>query len=241
MTKFLFKFFLTTLSLSVFFLFSETLQAQAQPEESTQALIPGPDQQQSAFLYQGFTIDETKIENRDDLPSAREAIEKQIDLILNLNLPLEIVTFFKKVPIYFVRKSASSPRGNYDSKSHIISLNIAPFVTGSIAEWWYDVDRNTTLLDQLLHVYYNDVLAQDPNKPIDTFFKNAKKNHLYYALLEKFPKVDEDRFFAHTAKTYLCNWSYNSWPYRRQEIQDAQPDYYQYLEQLFGPAHYSLQ
>lgn len=237
--KFLLKFFLAIL-FSFLPLFGEVLQPQNQSQESNPLLITEPNQQ-SPFYYQDFTIDESKIKNSADLPNAREEVRRQVDLILQLNLPSDILAFFKTIPLFFVRKSVYSFRGRYDATSNLIFLNIAPFVTGWITDLRFDVGKHTTLLDQLLHAYYHDILSSAPNNEILIFFEQAKEQHSYYAFLETHPDISEETFFAHTALAYLCNWSYNSFVDNRKEIKTEQPNYYNYLEQLFGPAHYSVE
>ena len=107
--------------------------------------------------------------------------------------------------------------------------------------------RGAPLLHELLHAFHEHRLTGGfSNQTIMNYYNDALHRHCYYWSLSfhgsnshgywaDYSSKNQWEFFAVTATTYLFGQDFYFEPHLRQEIQQKQPEYYLYLQQLFGP------
>src|SRR5258707_6836062 len=86
------------------------------------------------------------------------------------------------------------------------------------------------MLHELLHAYHNRIMPRGfKNAGILLHYNRAKDRQLYPA--EAYLMTNEREVFAVTASVFLYR---NDGPTTRQTLKEKQPDYYQYLDYVFG-------
>lgn len=225
-----------SLLLSIFFISGHALLA----EITQQNLV--------TFSYRGFQANEAQVLNVPYLSQANSSIKRQIDLLYNVGLSPEVLTFFQSIPIKVINKTvvtaAAGIEGAYQGEGNGIILNIA-INDGNPEE--------ITLLHELLHAFHDQRLPDGfNNQTIKNYYQDAVNRRCYNWLLDSpdraisycfgytdittYDLTNQKEFFAVTATTYLFGQDPDREPHLRQDIQEKQPEYYSYLQQLFGPA-----
>jgi hypothetical protein len=173
--------------------------------------------------YRGFTIDESQVRTRPDLAGLRTAAKEQIDLVLAVGLPPEVIAFFQGIPFALVPAEAirGSTPGVYDNRRVRVSDNMIR------------AGRKPVLLHEFMHAYHDQKLPQGTKNPdILAFFARAKSLGAYQA--KSHMMENQGEFFACSATTYLFGVTAQE-PFKRDKVRTTQPDLYAYLEKLFGP------
>ncbi len=174
--------------------------------------------------YQGFTIDDSRLKSAPNLAEILEATHGQIDLVLEVGLPDEILKFFRSVPFNLV-PSGTLPRGNpglYSGRDQAVSVTAAVTTVG----------HKPVLLHELLHAYHDQQIRGGfNNRVIIRFYDQAKGISAFSA--KSHMMSNEREFFACSAATYLFGVTAQE-PYQRAKVQENQPEFFQYLQKLFG-------
>ena len=193
------------------------------------------------FSYRGFQANEAQVLNVPYLPQANSSIKREIDLLYNLGLSPEVLTFFQSISIKVINHTpaagaATGIEGLYQQgEGNGIILNIA-INNGNL--------NATALLHELVHAFYDQRLPDGfNNQTIKNYYQDAVNRRCYNWVLDDYfgyPTLDhyclrnQMEFFAVTATTYLFGQDPDREPHLRQDIQEKQPEYYLFLQQLFG-------
>lgn len=152
------------------------------------------------------------------------AVEHQIDIVDSAGLSMSDLRLFRGMPIRTKNGGRGGP-GHYGGGStvEIGTLNAS--------------DSRPVLLHEYMHVLHAKRLPGGySNSTIRHFYQEAVSNNLYEQ--GSFMLTNPGEFFAVTASCYLYGTVARE-PYNRDAIRAKQPDYYAYLEQLFGRARSS--
>lgn len=166
--------------------------------------------------YRGFTI--TFADG--DHAVIEAVIHKQIDKLLSIGLPEDMVQFFQTVPLRV---------------SNAMENNPGHFFNGRV-----DVDAgilNHPELPVMIHEYMHALhFLRLPggvrNAQILSYYEQAEQMTAYNMRSHMMSNVAE--FFATTATSYLYGVTAQE-PFSREKIKQNQPQYFAYLERLFGP------
>ena len=170
--------------------------------------------------YHGFRIDLSEARGTIDVPSAVAEVEHQIDIVDRSGISPSMLARFRAVP---VRVSVSFAGGgsHYRGGSEVF--------LGSLQA----NDDRPVLLHEYMHVLeYRSFPGGFHNATVGRFFEEARAAGLYPP--DSYMMSNAAEFFAVTASCYL-NGTVARDPYTRAAIRERQPDYYAYLERLFGP------
>jgi hypothetical protein len=181
--------------------------------------------------YQGFTIDDSRLKNAPNLAQILEATHAQIDLVLEVGLPDQILEFFRGVHFNLV-PAGILPHGTpglYSSRDQAVSVTAAVITVG----------HKPVLLHELMHAYHDQRIKRGFRNPdILRYYEQAKGISAFAAKSHMMSDVQE--FFACSATTYLFGVTAQE-PYQRAKVQQNQPEFFQYLQVLFGPGTGSYQ
>ncbi|MFT3870593.1 MAG: hypothetical protein QM715_19255 [Nibricoccus sp.] len=176
------------------------------------------------ITYRGFTIDESRLQTSPDLEAIHQAIQQQIDIVLEVGLPKEIEAFLQEVPFVLI-PAEDIPRGTpglYERGSKTVKVTSRIVSTGN----------KPVLLHELLHAYHHQRVPQGfQNAEIIRFYDKAKiagnfseKSHMMQ---------NPNEYFACAGTTYLFGETAQE-PFSRDKLKTAAPDYFAFLVRLFG-------
>lgn len=176
--------------------------------------------QSNELNYRGFKADFSQIKDSPQKDTVIKAIKRQIEIVGQVKLSEENLSFFKSIPIVMIPASSGTP-GVYGGIKKTVFLkaqDLAP--------------NRPILLHELLHAYHHLKITDGfQNAQIRAFYEQAKKK--YPNLENEYFLSNAREFFAVTASIYLFGEIPRP-PSKRSVIRKAQPEYYQYLETLFG-------
>lgn len=173
--------------------------------------------------YRGFTIIDSRVNNMEKHDELLAATREQIDIVYEVGLPAEVLTFFQSVPLELV------PAGTFRSPGHYAGRLRGVQVASSIM-----AERHKpVLLHELLHAYHDQRIKEGFRNPdIIKYFNRAR------LLADYAPRShmmqNEGEFFACAATTYLFGVTAQE-PFQRSKVKSNQPDFFAYLKELFGP------
>jgi len=177
-------------------------------------------------VYRGFTIDESDVGHLAELDAVLAATKEQIDIVHVVGLPADILAFFQSVKFKLVPAGTfkSPTPGRYAGRG-----NRSVQVTTTITK----MGRRPVLLHELLHAYHDQRIEGGfSNRTIQAHYQAAKKIPAYAA---KSHMMQNDReYFACAATTYLFGVTAQE-PFRREKVRENQPDFHNYLKEMFGP------
>jgi hypothetical protein len=196
-------------------------QQTSQPPGYQQTQRPGQPPPAAAggqFQYRGFHIDATAIAGSPQSNEVMAALARQVDAVVATGVRPEIAQFFQSQPIH-VRPDVQGA-GRFHPRDGGVAMAATPA----------DADK-PILLHYMLHAYQWHALPDgNRNQQINTFYGRARDGGMYPQNARALRSAPE--FFAVTATGFL---STNERAARfRQSLQQRQPDYYQWLGQLFG-------
>jgi hypothetical protein len=170
--------------------------------------------------HRGFKVDFSQIKDSSQKDTAIKAVRKQIEIVEQVKLGRDTRDFFKSVPIVMIPANSGTP-GVYGSIKKTVFLkaqDLAP--------------NRPILLHELLHAYHHLKITDG--------FQNARIHAFYDEAKNRYPNLEREyflsnagEFFAVTASIYLFG-NIPRPPSKQSAIRKAQPDYYRYLETLFG-------
>lgn len=224
------------LSLSSLFAQHEYLHYPPEPANVPEARFYGP-----TFLsYGGFKIDQTALKDNPQKETILNSLKYDIDLVNRLGLPQDILNFFYSLTIVIVFNNNTRVGGMYYEGYQSISWNGALWESDQ-----YDMGH-IVVLHELLHAFHCFKVSNGfNNTEITKFYNNAKSRSCYswsvddnssYSEAATYYLTNCREFFAVTASTYLVGYSFYEEPHTRNELERQQPEYYSYLQQLFGSA-----
>lgn len=197
------------------------------------------------FVYDGYRFDISQVLNDEHLKDVLLQLEWQVHFIEVLNLPQEIQDFFKAVPTIVASPEKEVDLVNYGdcddyniTTSKAITLRLDNLLSTQYDWRTYHYDYPLFLI-MLLMAFFDQHLPQGVNNPdILKYFQEAKSLPCYQ--IEKpfwISDTSSDAiyyFFSNSAMAYLRGSFWNA-PFSCYEIQKNQPEFFHYLETLFGP------
>ena len=172
--------------------------------------------------YHGFQIDYSQVQTNEKLPRIKAALERQVNMVMNVGLPEATLDFFKGVPVVVVAGQQNFG-GRYVPKLKRIEM----------AENFLLRGRKPALLHEFLHSYHNQMLPDGiKNSKVIASYQEAGKLNVYDPKSHMMENVRE--YFASVGTAYLFGVTELE-PFTRDKVQKCQPDFYQFLKDLFGP------
>ncbi len=173
--------------------------------------------------YHGFRIDLSNAASGPNVANELASIEHQIDIVDSVGLSTSYLQVMRRVPIRISNRLTGA--GSYNGGSYVIMKDLQA------------ADTRPVLLHEYMHVLHHNRLPGGFNNPtIRHFYQEAVASGRYQQ--GSYTLSNEREFFAMTASCFLYGTLARP-PYNRDAIRTAQPDYYRYLEQLFGRARTS--
>ena len=166
--------------------------------------------------YRGFTVN--YLNGRlDDMESV---IHKQIDKLLAIGLPKDMVQFMQTIPIQVSNVTESSP-GHFSNHKVQIDARIL-----AIAE-------KPVLIHEYMHaLHFMQLPGGVRNPEIFAYYNEAQQKGAYNLSSHMMSNVAE--YFATTSTSYLYGITAQE-PFSRAKVKNHQLNYYNYLARLFGP------
>ncbi len=169
--------------------------------------------------YHGFRIDLSRGAGSPSLASEVASVEHQIDIVDSVGLSMSDLQLFRSLPIRVARGLGDT--GHYSGGSTVALNDLSAS------------DNRPILLHEYMHVLHHRRIPGGFHNPeIRHFFDEARSEGLYQP--DAYLMRNPGEFFAVTASCYLYGTVARE-PFDRQTIRQRQPDYYAYLERLFGP------
>ena len=169
--------------------------------------------------YHGFRIDVGEAQGRVALDRALAEVEHQIDIVDRSGVGPAMLARFRAVPIR-ISVSFAGGGSHYSGGSEVTLGSLQPN------------DDRPVLLHEYMHVLeYRTFPGGFRNATVRRYFEEAQARGLYPQ--GSYMMSNPAEFFAVTASCYL-NGTVARAPYTRAAIRERQPDYYAYLQRLFG-------
>ncbi|HEX4767630.1 MAG TPA: hypothetical protein VH414_15290 [Lichenihabitans sp.] len=170
--------------------------------------------------YHGFRIDLSQGAGSPNLASEVASVEHQIDIVDSVGLSMSDLQLFRSLPIRMTNGLRGG--GHYSGGSYVTVGNLLT------------TDNRPVLLHEFMHVLQHRHMSGGfHNGDIRRFYVEALSNGLYQP--GSYMLTNPGEYFAVTASCYLYGTVARE-PFNRETIRERQPDYYAYLERLFGPA-----
>ncbi len=176
--------------------------------------------------YRGFTIDDSRVRKLPTLAAVRAATQEQIDMVCAVGVTPDVLAFFQRVPFRLVPAGTipSGTPGFYGGRRDQSVDVVASIVS---------VGHKPVLLHELLHAYHDQLIPGGfGNGEIRRFYQRAR--NLSSFAPQSHMMSNEKEFFACAATTYLFGVTAQE-PFQRANLRASQPEFYAYLEALFGP------
>ena len=176
--------------------------------------------------YHGFRIEESAITKASNLAAIRRATQDQIDIVRSVGLPPDVLEFFQTVRFELIPAGTTRVRtpGLYSRRDRTVKVAAGIVVVG----------HKPVLLHELLHAFHDQRVKDGfDNRDIARFYAQAQKLGAYARSSHMMENARE--YFACSATTYLFGVTAQE-PFKRDRIRSAQPEFYAFLEAMFGPA-----
>jgi hypothetical protein len=175
--------------------------------------------------YKGFVIDDSECCSLPQMNSMVSLTEEQIDIATSVGEPQSLIIFFQNLPIAL--KSLSVPGGTpglyLGGAAGGVEIYPSIMFTG----------HKPVLLHEMLHAYHDRVLPDGfMNAEIMRYYFTAKSLHLFDN--QSHMMSNQREFFACAATTYLYGVTAQE-PFTRDRLKQCDPEFYSYLQKLFGP------
>jgi len=169
-------------------------------------------------------VDVSILQDDSNYPLVSESLKRQVDIVEDSGVKPEILNFFHGRRIALRRIPNDDGPGRF-VPGRGIELNPEAFPP-----------EEPILLHELLHAYHALVLPNGfENEDVLGFYRNAVNGRLYPPRKrgDKYVLSNVKEFFAVTASLYL--WGrIDRQPYTRENLQNSQPHYYNWLAEQFG-------
>ena len=170
------------------------------------------------FDYRGFHVDLSQA--RGKMPDAKmiAAVKRQIDIVDEVKLKPKVVAFMRTVNVWANPKRAGLGPGHYSHK------------TGIDLQMDQLEPNKPILLHELLHAFHDQELPQGfANADVERFYERGKAAGWP---ADSYMMSNSHEFFAVTASVYLYG-DIPRPPESRKQLRAKQPQYYQWLADLF--------
>lgn len=175
--------------------------------------------------YRGFTVLDSAVQARENIAEIRSAMQGQLDMVLAVGLPPDVLAFFQTVAIVVrpVGSFATATSGRYTGATRQVEL----------AETIVRNRHKPVLLHELLHAFHSERVPDGrKNVPLLAFHQAATGLSVFNQRSHMMSNVGE--YFACAATTYLYGTTAQE-PFSREKLQTNQPDVVRFLSNLFGP------
>ena len=173
--------------------------------------------------YRGFTIVDSQVRNLEKYDQLLAATKEQIDIVYEVGVSAEVLTFFQSVPFELVPPGTIRSPGHYVGR--LRGVQVASMLTAE--------GHKPILLHELLHAYQDQRIESGFRNPdILKYFDHAQRLNAYAPRSHMMENPGE--FFACAATTYLFGVTAQE-PFQREKIKKNQPEFFAYLQKLFGP------
>ncbi len=166
-----------------------------------------------------MTVDVTFLKNHANADPVLASIRRQIDIVVDARVKPEIAAFFRRIRAAV--GTVPPQAGSGISYGESVLITAQPIAANRVV-----------LLHELLHSYHHLALKGDPKRQLTRFFKEAAQ--AYRHAPNEYFLLNEYEFFAVTASIYLHGRIPRP-PFSREAIRTAQPEYAQFLADLFDP------
>jgi len=173
--------------------------------------------------YRGFTIIDSQVRNMEKHDELLAATKEQIDIVFEVGLSAEVLTFFQSVPFELVPAGTFRSPGRYAGR--LRGVQVASSITAA--------GHKPVLLHELLHAYHDQrIEAGFRNPDIIKYFDRARRMDAFAP--RSHMMENEREFFACAATTYLFGVTAQE-PFQRGKVKNSQPELFAYIKALFGP------
>lgn len=170
--------------------------------------------------HRGFTYDVSAIaaaELRDEIVTV---MNEQIDMVHAMGFSAKTIKDLQAVPISVIHTYSIGP-GRYAPARGVE-------MTSTIAA----MRKRPVLIHELMHAYHDRLLAGGVrNRDVLRWHDEATKGALYAEKSHMMSTVGE--FFACSTTTYLAGATAQE-PFKRATLKERQPEWFAYLQKLFG-------
>ena len=191
------------------------------------------------FSYHGFNFNTSQM---DDLPHYQDVCNeciRQVNYTESTGVSQNIMDFFKTVPLTL--------KPDYQTPDHYCGLYLDPIRSVILKSAFFYQNqqygfKDQTLLHECLHAFHDQCILNSFNNPyIFQFFQDAVQHRYYYDSKDgsdyfNYWMTNQFEFFACTAMAFLNDYAPYE-PFGRRNICKYQPDYYLYLQGIFGTKH----
>jgi len=177
------------------------------------------------IAYKGFQIDESECAGIPQMDSMVARTKDQIDMVFGLGEPDDMIRFFQTLQIRLKSSPLSGGTPGLYVGNHMRDVEILPTITVT--------GHKPVLLHEMLHAYHDLKLEGGfMNSDILRYYLTAKSRHLFD--VQSHMMSNQREFFACAATTYLFGVTAQE-PFTREHLKQADPEFYAYLQSLFGP------
>jgi hypothetical protein len=170
------------------------------------------------LLYRGFTVDMSDVQAQPNFSDIEAYAKHQLDIVADCGVKPDLLTYFRSISI--AMKSGTGHGGGVGSKFGIV-LDPKP-----------QSPNKPIFLHEFMHTLHSAYLPQGVKNPdVLLYYGRAKTSKLYPA--DAYVLKNPKEFFAVTGSLYLWG-SVDRPPFTRAALKQAQPQYCQWLSNLFG-------
>jgi hypothetical protein len=170
------------------------------------------------FDYRGFHVDLSGARGAMADAKMIAAVKRQIDIVEQMKLKPDVIAFMRTVKIWANPKKTGLGPGHY-ARATGVDLQMDQLDT-----------KRPILLHELLHAYHDQQLPNGfANKDIQTFYERGRSAGWPS---DSYLMSNHREFFAVSASVYLFG-DIPRPPESRKQLREKQPQYYQWLADLF--------
>jgi hypothetical protein len=179
-------------------------------------------QQVDTMELHGFKIEYDKV-GLDKLKHMQSSLERQIEIVEQVNLPSTVLEYFKTVSVVIVPKlDTGFGHANMEEGRQIVELMAADLPT----------DR-PILLHELLHAYHGQKLG--PTPMIRDSYQQALKSGVYQRYAKAHFLENPREYFAVIGSIFLYGKKIDQPPFDCALTAKYQPQFIAFLTEQFGP------
>ncbi len=168
--------------------------------------------------YRGWHVDLARIAHVQPMERSRDAVCRQLDIVESVGLPPSILDFMRSVPL------RANPTPDSLGAAHYSRRGGVEFHVRQLSP------LKPIFLHELLHAYLEQRL-QAQSGQLERFYTSTRASGRWQA--NAYMLQDAREFFAVTATVYLFG-EIDRPPYTREQLREAQPDYYEWLSSVLG-------
>lgn len=188
-------------------------------------LMAFPSHLDAEMAYNGFTVHEEECSGLPQLDAMVAQSQQQIDIAASVGESPELLRFFQglRISLKPTQVPGGTPGLYLGAPTREVDIYPRILVTG----------HKPVLLHEMLHAYHDQKLPDGfRNAEILKYYLTAKSRHLFDG--QSHMMSNEREFFACAATTYLFGITAQE-PFTRERLKECDPEFYSYLQSLFGP------